>query len=205
MTTYMTWLVPAAGPERDRLTAVMGGLAAEHEAPVFKPHVTMTDPVEADELSVLGVLQPMLSGRAPIQVTLSGFGHEPEFFRSLYLAVEPSEPLTALHDAARQSWEQILPPYRPHLSLLYADLPEEGKDAIAGGVRPGPADDHPAGRGRAVGRRRQGCDGLAADCAAAVPRVGLPRGGFPGVGFPGVRRLGFSSLLRPDAARYAPD
>ncbi len=134
VTKYMTWLVPSAGPERDRLAAVIGGLAAEHEAPVFEPHVTMTDPVEADELSVLGVLQPMLSGSAAVEVTLSGFGHEPEFFRSLYLAVEPSEPLTALHDAARLAWEQILPPYRPHLSLLYADLPEESKDAIASGL-----------------------------------------------------------------------
>jgi 2'-5' RNA ligase len=134
VTKYMTWLVPAAGPERDRLAAVISGLAAEHEAPVFEPHVTLTDPVESDELSVLSVLQPMLSGRAPIEVTLSEFGHEQVFFRSLYLSVEPSEPLTALNDAARQGWEQILPPYRPHLSLLYADLPADGKDAIAGGL-----------------------------------------------------------------------
>jgi 2'-5' RNA ligase len=130
----MTWLVPAAGPERDRLSAVIGELAAKHDAPSFTPHVTLTDPVQSDELTVLGVLQPMLSGRAAFEVTLGGFGHEPEFFRSLYLSVEPSEPLTALNEAARQGLEQILPPYRPHLSLLYADLPEDGKDAIAAGL-----------------------------------------------------------------------
>lgn len=130
----MTWLVPVAGPERDRLSTVIGGLAGEHDTPAFTPHVTLTDPVQGEEMAVLGVLQQLLSGRAPFEVTLDGFGHEPEYFRSLYLTVSDSEPLTALNEAARQGWEQILPAYRPHLSLLYSDLPEESKDAIATGL-----------------------------------------------------------------------
>lgn len=41
MISCMSWLVPAAGPVRDRLAGVIAGLAAEHGAPVFAPHVTM--------------------------------------------------------------------------------------------------------------------------------------------------------------------
>ena len=46
----MTWLVPAAGPERDRLAGVIGRLAAEHAAPVFAPHVTLVDAFDAPEV-----------------------------------------------------------------------------------------------------------------------------------------------------------
>ena len=130
----MTWLVPVAGPERDRLSAVISGLASEHDTPAFTPHVTLTDPVEGEEMAVLGVLQQVLSGREAFEVKLNGFGHEPEYFRSLYLTVPDSEPLSKLNEAAREAFEQIRPAYRPHLSLLYSDLPEESKDAIATGL-----------------------------------------------------------------------
>jgi len=133
----MTWLVPAAGPERDRLSAVIGALAGEHDTPAFTPHVTLTDPVQGEEMAVLGALQQVLSGREGFEVSLNGFGHEPEYFRSLYLTVSESgalTALTALNKAAREAFEQIGPEYRPHLSLLYSDLPEESKDAIATGL-----------------------------------------------------------------------
>ena len=48
MISCMSWLVPAAGPVRDRLAGVIAGLAAEHGAPVFAPHVTMAGVAEAE-------------------------------------------------------------------------------------------------------------------------------------------------------------
>ena len=80
-----------------------------------------------------------MSLRRPSEVTLPGVGYEPEFFRSLYLRAEPSAQLTALHQAGQRAWDLDIsgtgPPYRPHLSLLYArDLPEERKPAIADGL-----------------------------------------------------------------------
>jgi hypothetical protein len=56
------------------------------------------------------------------------------FFRSLYLRAEPSARLTALHEAAGRALGLEPAPYRPHLSLLYADLDEERKPAIAAGL-----------------------------------------------------------------------
>ena len=50
MISCMSWLVPAAGPVRDRLAGVIAGLAAEHGAPVFAPHVTMAGVAEAEGL-----------------------------------------------------------------------------------------------------------------------------------------------------------
>jgi 2'-5' RNA ligase len=133
MISCMSWLVPAAGPARDRLAGVIARLAAEHAAPVFAPHVTMAGVAESSAETAARVLGRLVAGVPPFEVTLTGVGYEPEFFRSLYLRAEPTAILTALHEAGERAWGLDGPPYRPHLSLLYArDLPEERKPAIAG-------------------------------------------------------------------------
>ena len=138
----MTWLVPAAGPVREGLAGVITKLAAEHGGPVFAPHVTMNGTVDAEPDAAARELEQLVAGAPPFEVTLPGFGYEPEFFRALYLRAEPSARLTALHEAGQRAWgldisgtSRAGPPYRPHLSLLYArDLPEEHKPAVAGGL-----------------------------------------------------------------------
>jgi 2'-5' RNA ligase len=138
MISCMSWLVPAAGPVRDRLAGVIAGLAAEHGAPVFAPHITINASVDAEPDRAARVLERVVAGVPPFEVALTGFGHEPEFFRSLYLRAEPSARLTGLHEKGQRAWgldSETGPPYRPHLSLLYTrDLPEERKPAIADGL-----------------------------------------------------------------------
>ena len=139
MIACMSWLVPAAGPVRDRLAGVITRLAGEHGGPVFPPHVTMADVVESSAEAAARVLERLVTEVAPFEVTLTEVGYEPEFFRALYLRAEPTAILTALHEAGERAWGLDIsgtgPPYRPHLSLLYArDLPEEGKPAIADGL-----------------------------------------------------------------------
>ena len=131
MTSCMSWLVPAAGPARDRLAGVIARLAAEHAAPVFAPHVTMAGVVECSPDAAALVLGRLVAGVPPFEVTLTGVGYEPQFFRSLYLRAEPPAVLTALHEAGERAWDLNPAPYRPHLSLLYSQLPEECKPAIA--------------------------------------------------------------------------
>jgi len=131
----MTWLVPAAGPVREGLAGVITRLAAEHGGPVFAPHVTMNGSVDAEPAVAARLLERLVAEVPPFEVTLPGFGYEPEFFRALYLRAEPSAQLTALHQAGQRAWGLTGPPYRPHLSLLYArDLPEQRKPAIADGL-----------------------------------------------------------------------
>jgi 2'-5' RNA ligase len=144
MISCMSWLVPTEGPVRDRLAGVIARLAAEHGTPGFAPHLTINSNVDAEPDAAARVLERVVAGVPPFEVTLPGLGHEPEYFRSLYLRAEPSAILTALHEAGQRAWgidagisgvSGTGPPYRPHLSLLYArDLPEERKPAIADGL-----------------------------------------------------------------------
>src|ERR1700730_9489543 len=100
----MTWLVPAAGPGRGGLAGVITRLAAEHGGPVFAPHVTMNRNVDAEPDQAERVLEQLVARVPPFEVTLAGFGYEPEFFRALYLRAEPSAQLTALHEAGQRAW-----------------------------------------------------------------------------------------------------
>ena len=136
MIACMSWLVPAAGPARDRLAGVITRLAGEHRGPVFPPHVTLAGVVESSAEAAARVLERLVAGVPAFEVALTGVGYEPEYFRTLYLRAEPTAILTALHEAGERAWDLDTsgtgPPYRPHLSLLYArDLPEERKPAIA--------------------------------------------------------------------------
>jgi 2'-5' RNA ligase len=156
MTVLMAWLVPAAGPARDRLAATIGTLAAEHGTPRFEPHVTMAGRFCSGEQAAAQALASLAAGVRPFEVRFAAAGYEQAYFRALYLRAEPSPQLTALHEAARAAWALDARPYLPHLSLLYADLAEERKRAIVGAldiqlpltIRIGAAElwaDHPAG------------------------------------------------------------
>lgn len=129
----MTWLVPD-GPDSDRLAATIGRLADEHGTTAFAPHITIGGLFDADEQAAGRTLAALVAGVPRFPVTFSGIDHEPAYFRSLYLRAEPSARLSALHEAARRAWALERKPYRPHLSLLYSDLPAERKLPIIAAI-----------------------------------------------------------------------
>jgi 2'-5' RNA ligase len=126
VTSLMSWLVPA-GRDGGRLAATIGRLAAEHGTVAFAPHLTIGGVFDADEQAARRTLAAVVAGVPRFPVTFTGIGHEPVYFRSLYLRAEPSAQLTALHEAARRAWALDVRPYQPHLSLLYSDFPVERK------------------------------------------------------------------------------
>jgi 2'-5' RNA ligase len=131
MTALMTWLVPTPGPVRDHLLGTINRLAAGYDAPRFQPHITLTATVDAAANSAGRTLRSMVAGAPPVDVRFTAVGHEPVYFRSLYLLPEPSAQLMSLHQAAQRTWTADPGwPFMPHLSLLYSDIPEEQKHPI---------------------------------------------------------------------------
>ena len=74
MISCMSWLVPAAGPARDRLAGVIARLAAEHGGPVFAPHITMAGVVESSAEAAARVLERCES--ATVRAVLPAAGGE---------------------------------------------------------------------------------------------------------------------------------
>jgi 2'-5' RNA ligase len=138
MTSLMTWLVPAVGPERDDLVAMMDRLAVQHDAARFEPHVTLVPNVESVKETAAEALTSLAAAMPPIDLNFASLGHEETYFRALYLVPEPSEQLVALHQAVLRLWSLDPWQFRPHLSVLYAEISEERKrpmiDSISTGL-----------------------------------------------------------------------
>ena len=135
MATLMTWFVPAPGAERDLLVTTIGALAAAWAAPAFPPHVTIVPMYDSNAAAAVRTLKSLTAGLRPFEVTFPAFGQEQTYFRSLYLRAAPSAPLTAAHQAGLRAWALQAPPYMPHLSLLYSDLPPEQKEPLLAAIR----------------------------------------------------------------------
>jgi 2'-5' RNA ligase len=134
MAPFMTWLVPASGPERDRLAATIDKLAVEHGGPRFQPHVTVVATFDSAKDVAAQTLSSLVAGVPPVELTLVTIGHEQTYFRSLYLSAAPSAQLQELQRAGERAWGLAPLPHVPHLSLLYSDMTEERKRPIIGGL-----------------------------------------------------------------------
>ena len=134
MTALMTWLVPAEGPLRDQLLATIDRLAAAHDAPRFPPHITLAPTFDSATGAAAPALRSLVADTPPVDVALTAVGHEPTYFRALYLVAEPSAPLAALRETVHRALAPGSWRFTPHLSLLYSDVPEATKRAIVSGL-----------------------------------------------------------------------
>jgi hypothetical protein len=128
------WLVPE-GAERDGLDALVARLAALQPAPPFPSHVTLIGGVELPEDEVVVRSEALARALSPLAVRFAGAGGFDEYFRALFLRVEPTADLLGANARARAVFARHAdPPFFPHLSLWYgrADAAERARlmDAI---------------------------------------------------------------------------
>lgn len=127
---YTLWLIPK-GEIGKRFSDLIKKLAKENNAPVFSPHITLLGSCTNDEKEAISKTQQLVSGQKPFTVKLGEIDYEDYHFRTLFIRAEKSEPLLALHNKAKEIFgNQDIPPYMPHLSLLYGIFPNELKEQI---------------------------------------------------------------------------
>ncbi len=120
---FSLWLVPEDEMRR-RLAALIESLSRRFGGPVFEPHVTLLAGIRRSERDVLARTEQILRGATALPLRFTGPETGDTRFRALYLRVEPSAPLLALHEAARDAFDRRDdPPYLPHLSLVYGAPP----------------------------------------------------------------------------------
>ncbi len=127
---YSLWLLPA-GEANERFTNLVKKLAKENNAPVFQPHVTLLGEFDFSEEEAIKKTKQLAQGQQPFTIKLGEIDYEEFHFRTLFVRAEKSEPLLALHNKAKEIFgKQDIPPYMPHLSLLYGIFPNEVKEKI---------------------------------------------------------------------------
>jgi 2'-5' RNA ligase len=127
------WLVPAE-PEREDLKLLIERLAQEYQAPVFDPHITLYNATVPQNLleETMQALGQAVAQNYAFTLNSPRLGYTEQFFKTLFLEIEPQTELTTL----QQAIEKVLNQYgsyefNPHLSLLYKEMPDEEKAQLA--------------------------------------------------------------------------
>lgn len=124
------WLCPSE-PARSEIMAVIARLAAQLDAPVFEPHVTIYV-TNAEHENPESTLANAASGRGAYRLRIRGLDFSDKFTKTLFLQFEPDAELTRLsEDLRRASTSKDDYQLNPHVSLIYKNLNTETKRQLA--------------------------------------------------------------------------
>jgi len=132
--SHSLWLIPERAAF-EKLAEVIRLLAEQHGTPAFAPHVTLLSGLHLPEGEIEKRARTLASKFEPLQLPSGPIEWKPDFFRSLYLRIEPSERLLALFRETKRLFHARSPSFFPHLSLLYGQLSPKVKAAAASEVK----------------------------------------------------------------------
>jgi 2'-5' RNA ligase len=99
-------------------------LSRRHGSPVFQPHVTLLSRLQGGVDEIERNTARLAAQLKPFTLRLERPDHGAEFHRCVFVRAAPSP---AMNDAYRRACQLLRhrpgPPYLPHLSLLYGEVP----------------------------------------------------------------------------------
>ncbi|WP_433934901.1 2'-5' RNA ligase family protein [Sorangium cellulosum] len=131
---FALWLVPGGAP-RARLQQLIEALARETGGPAFAPHLTLLGGLRGDGGDLAAKLRSLGGARGPVALEARGPATGSAYHQCVFLDVAPTEPLAALRRAAEAAFGARETPFRPHVSLVYGDLPADRREALAADPR----------------------------------------------------------------------
>ena len=127
---FAFWLVPEQ-TSHEKLSRTVNSLAARHHSPTFEPHLTLYFGAYKVPGSPLDIAHVLSQKTQPVTVQVAGLKQTGFIFKSLFIQISPNLQLTSMVETVTQ---RIQPPsdfqLDPHLSLMYADLSQQQKQAI---------------------------------------------------------------------------
>ena len=128
---HSLWFTPG-GRAREHLCKMIEELSARYQSPAFPPHITLLGGVKTDREAVIKEASAIAQVIEPFEINCEQISWEDAYFRCLYLQVTRTRALLDAHAlASRQFGLPSAEEFRPHLSLLYAELANEEKAKIS--------------------------------------------------------------------------
>ncbi len=122
------WLLPAA-PACEFFRETVRRLAAQCDAPLFEPHLTLglghDSGGEADRTLARITLRP-------VELRVAGVAFTSKFTKTLFVRFDSSRPLLKLRDSLGVERDKT---FEPHLSLLYKKLPKARQARLAADIQ----------------------------------------------------------------------
>ncbi len=132
--SYSLWLMPS-GQVYDTLAETIHQLSARYSTVSFEPHVTLLSHLAGSEQEIVAKGSELSTVVRPYEIRLAAPDYLDEYFRCVFLRVEETPAVVDAHRQARQIFGRRQdPPYMPHLSLVYGNLPSATKQSIVAQV-----------------------------------------------------------------------
>ena len=128
---YSIFLTPA--PEDFAYTDyLIRELSARYDAEPFEPHVTVYAGTFRTIEPLESAVRHAIKGVQPFSLPVQGIGFSEEYFKTLFVDFAMSDILRKIYEKIRSGVHEdsgyVL---KPHLSLLYHDIPLHDKEALA--------------------------------------------------------------------------
>lgn len=128
---YSVWLMPAEGEVFDELQNTINSISKSYSTPSFEPHVTLMAGMPGTEDSVLDGTRSLASRIDGFMVELGGVGRSREYFMSLFVRVQKNKGIERATDLAKEVFGGYYTrEHAPHMSFVYADMPDSQKNKI---------------------------------------------------------------------------
>ncbi len=125
------WLIPGE-PEKSLLSKIISGLAERFDAPKFEPHLTLYSGATDDLTLVDEIIAGSTVGISEVVLRSTGIEHSEKFTKAMFVGFEVNGTLARIsNELKRLSASPADYRLEPHLSLIYADLSNEVKGALA--------------------------------------------------------------------------
>ena len=124
------WLVPAEEWRR-RLDVLIAELAARAGTKAFAAHLTLLGRLHGGEAEALERTAELARRMPPVPVRSPRAAHDTEYYRCVFLEVEPTPELLGAHQRARRAFGGGPDRFRPHVSMAYGRLDEPRRDELA--------------------------------------------------------------------------
>jgi 2'-5' RNA ligase len=129
---FSVWLVPNKS-DRKGLVSLIKDLAKVHKAASFLPHVTLYACEVSSQLvpQAIEFVRKSADPIGPLSLKIKDVAHSPEFFKCVYLTLEGNPLLSRLYQSVRKKFQRFGDyKLKPHLSLVYKELPVAKRKAI---------------------------------------------------------------------------
>ena len=105
-------------------------------APRFMPHLTLCSGTTENHELLIETVEKIARSSSPFTLPVAGVGCSDDYFRTLFMEFRETPFLTGMHNRlGEQIRRRAGSAFRPHLSLLYREMPLEEKEALARTIR----------------------------------------------------------------------
>ena len=128
---HSLWMCPS-GNASQAYSDIISDMAKELGTFQFTPHITLVAAMLTGEQDVLERSRQLASQLAPYQFEFQEVSSRDAYFQCVYAKMKLTPEVVAANALARQVFteRQSDPPYMPHLSMVYGDLPTTTKEDV---------------------------------------------------------------------------